>query len=511
MFSKKIKTFILFIFISVNILQVSVSQEQAEAYKINSVSYISQNGNSKDFALERELKPDTEKIFNSKEELDFYILSLKQKLENLRLFSNINIDCEELSSPEENQVTFVDLKIYFYETKHILLLPKPGYNSNSGAELKLKLKDTNFLGLLEPLNSDINIKLGTEEEPDNFSKVTLGFNLDYDAPFNLFFTENTWSNDFSFSWQICEDKPEFSYETGLLTEIPLSRNFNLDFSFLQGIARDTDYEEFGDEFYFTENFKTLLPINLCYINNIAPLTYTPSLEFLSYWDTDKINLEDEDLSYSLLSFANSLETDLTQWKGNSREGFYALINESFGWNFLQNNAVLSASALVQYFLSIKRISPSFQVYAFYKINQKTNIGSFLRGTLDNQIYTSSSDCALKTTSALIFNIDVPVSVLKLKFKNSKLSIFNFELKISPFMDIALTKNLYTSTLFSLKDGFYDAGFEILVFPEKWKSFVLRLSVGFDLSRLLLGSYVNTNWRNSNVKAYEISFGLGLNY
>lgn len=67
----------------------------------------------------------------------------------------------------------------------MLIFPKPSLDTNSGIEIKLKLKDNNFLGLMNDLNVDLNLNFGDDDEPDNYSKVTTGFAFSYDYPLIL--------------------------------------------------------------------------------------------------------------------------------------------------------------------------------------------------------------------------------------------------------------------------------------------------------------------------------------
>ena len=88
--------------------------------------------------------------------------------------------------------------------------------------------------------------------------------------------------------------------------------------------------------------------------------------------------------------------------------------------------------------------------------------------------------------------------------------FNFDLQLSPFVDIALIYNKSTREWYNPKDGFYTAGLEVLVYPQKFSSYTVRASVGYDIGRKLLDDYLNMDWRE-DVSKYEISIGLGLHY
>ena len=90
-----------------------------------------------------------------------------------------------------------------------------------------------------------------------------------------------------------------------------------------------------------------------------------------------------------------------------------------------------------------------------------------------------------------------------------MNIFNCELQISPFFDFALLRNKATGTNFYMNDGFYAGGLEFLVYPQKWRSLVVRASAGVDLGRLIMPArFFNKDWRDE-VSKYEIEIGVGL--
>ena len=62
-----------------------------------------------------------------------------------------------------------------------------------------------------------------------------------------------------------------------------------------------------------------------------------------------------------------------------------------------------------------------------------------------------------------------------------------------------------------QNGFYSAGIEAIIFPSKWKSFTVRTSIGFDIGKYLFKDVINQEWRDPNIKGWEMFFGLGLHY
>ena len=122
--------------------------------------------------------------------------------------------------------------------------------------------------------------------------------------------------------------------------------------------------------------------------------------------------------------------------------------------------------------------------------------------------------AAKSAAAMIFNLDVPIKILTTDWEKwgfGFLRSFNFELQIAPFVDIALEANRATGRVFDPRDGFYCAGVEVLLFPQKWKSVQIRASAGVDIGRALLKNWIDTSWRDVNSSKKELTIGIGLFY
>ncbi len=515
----------------------NIEEKQSESehsYQITNVVYTSL-GMTRESALAKNVKIDKNAIFSSEDEFLVYLEKLKQEFENTRLLENISCTYEILKD-SETDIFPITLFVSVSDSKHLLLLPRPGYNSNTGAQLKLKLKDNNFLGTMNVLNFDFNGRLGTDDEPQNFSLVTLGLNFDYTYPFSVFETEDEWSNEASFSWLLGSNRPDFSYITGLTVGLPFGKN-SLKFYAKQGILADTDYESYDDYLYFKENVGVKLPLVLGYVDSFTPISFTPSLSFTYYWDKNGINVENEDLIGPELSQSNEFSIEQINWIGNMRDGYSLSTSLSATWNFQEAKLKPSFDIEAKYFKTFNRfISISADFYFYGMINSSQNaVGSRLRGIRDNQTYNGNSLYALKSPMGLQFSFDSPIHIITTNWLGwgnalfgsyEELSPFakvalwlpyklakyvDFELQLSPFVDFALTYNDVTERYFNPKDGYYAAGLEVLVYPLRWKSFVIRGSLGLDVGRLLLSNALETSFRDTSVSPFEIFFGLGLNY
>ena len=184
------------------------------------------------------------------------------------------------------------------------------------------------------------------------------------------------------------------------------------------------------------------------------------------------------------------------------------------WELLQSEA----SAEFKLFKGWKYagIGTAISVFDYLSGNGTANIGARLRGILDKQDFILANDIrgknnALDTTAALVLNMDFPIHILTTHFsemgKSKLLSYLDVELQLSPFFDMGLLANRATGNTFNLKEGLYAGGIEVLVFPQQWKSYTIRASLGIDIGRTVLDGFLDNDWRSPR-KNYEIFIGVG---
>lgn len=520
MFTKKLNLF-LFIFIFFG------SGLFAQNYKISNIDYEIKDcglpffGVTRKYALEKEVPVDFERVFTSKEELDSYIEDYKLRLNNTRAFETV-----EVSYKIENE-SEVLLSVKLTDSFHMLAIPYGRYDSNKGIVFKLKYKDTNFLGTLSPLTTDLNFIIEQEDEMSN-PDYKFGFNFNYDYPFKLGAFDAKWTNDHAFSYTIGDSSPEWNLNTGLSFSLPYD-NFSLVFDFTQSFAHNYDYSSFDDEYYFTEKAQFSIPINVYTIENWGNIVYKPYITFLANWDYNGIEITNTNLSSPIVSLSHSISTSRVNWINNYRNGLDLNLINSFEYNFQRNIMYPSITADFKFYKGfeffegnyLNRIGISSNIYAFaylmdYSSNPYLNsdgkkIGEKLRGIRDEQLYSDANlGNACTVPAAIVLNLDMPFRLFETDFQWSFLKYLNFDLQISPFFDAALTYNKYTNKLFDPKDGFYTAGIEVLVYPKKLSSFTVRGSLGVDLGQKLFSNQINNEWRR-NVSPYEIFIGVGLHY
>lgn len=495
----------------------------SQSYKINQIEFII-DGKTKQHNILRNVPIKTNTIYNSEEDFLKFIADYKIELSNLRVFEDIKIT-QNIITQNEEQV-LVDLLIELKESFSFLAIPYFKYDSNTGTVLKIKAKDTNFLGTLNPMNFDINFQIQKEDDllPN---KYLLGSNFTFDFPFSLGIIESTLINDYTVSYTFGDELPEWNGILGLKFVLPLN-TLNLSLELKQYAVRDTAYKQYDDEMYFTEFANFSVPITLLKTQKFSDIIYTPYTSFTYNWDKNGININNSDLSSPLLSIGHTINLGQVNWNQNFREGLQLQIDNSVSYNFqrqefipyinFQLNSHWNFVNSDNWFL--KRLGINTKLYTFLYIplkNQKyyhgEQYGGFLRGIRDEQYFSSditefAGTKALSSFTAFTLCIDFPIKLFTTNFTKSFFRYFNFELQIAPFMDLSLGYNRYTKRYFHPADGFYTAGMEILVYPQKWSSFTVRGSLGIDMGRFL--NIVDKTWR-ANASLYEFSFGIGLHY
>jgi len=490
-------------------------------YKITDVTYHIK-GITRQYALEQNIKIDKNRIFTSEEEFMTYFNDIKQQFHNQRIFAQSDLDFT-VREPDEAGISGVSLTVSTIDSHHLLVVPYPKYNSNSGLDLKLKVKDTNFFGSMDTMNGEFSFQLKQDSTDDSASnsdiEYVFGISTDFDIPFKSGPFNSKWENAWTASYTIGDSSLEWDMSTGFVFSLPFD-GFSLDLELKQSAVRnyDSDYTKYGDDTYYTEYAGFSIPITLQYIDNWGKILYTPAVTAKYNWDKDGIDSSDDNLSSPLYTVGHTLSTSRINWIGNFRQGLSLTFNQSIGYNSQKDDIVPHVSAEANIFLAFKYLGMCMDAYAFAYQNSSEKIGSRLRGIRDDQKYSSDTsyadDYALKVGNAIVVNMDMPFHIFTFDFDETKhlqfLHVFNCELQIAPFFDFALAKNKVTGTNFYYKDGFYCGGLEFLVFPQKWRSLVIRASAGVDLGRYVLKRWINTDWRK-DVSLYEIEIGVGLHY
>ncbi len=531
----------------------------AEGYRIVDIEYTTE-GKTKAEALDRNLALNKHKVYNTKEDFETFISDLQNRLDSERIFKSATVEASYGEEDSEG-VVGVTLHISTKDSSSFFLLPYPKYKSDdgkfpSGLTAKIKLKDYNFLGLMETLNIEVTGQISTE---DDTTEHEFGLGVSYDYPFDVDPFQLTWENEFSIDYTIEESAPEFEFSTGLDIVLPFDV-FSLDLDLKQSITRENDYEEYSDTVYMTESEEFSIPITVGEIENWGNVTYSPFVASEQYWDKDGISINNSDLRGIRVEFGHKISSSRIDWKGNFRSGASVAVTQSYTYNTYEKALTPYYSGDLEIFMASKYAGLAMRFYTFQYLQTYgnnnivgTKITDELRGIRDqkfdedyweegeeSEVY-QASPYALKTPAALIFNFDFPIKIFYLDwyamresiienflvpvlhtshdplimkpFKLGLLKKLNFELQLSPFVDVGLLYNRATNKLYSLRDGFYSGGLEMLVYPKHWRSVIGRLSFGVDIGRKIFKNKLDldTDWRRTSTATWELTIGLGLHY
>lgn len=476
---------------------------QTEArYRIDSVEY-NITGSTREHPLRRAVEIDKKRIFANQQALELYVEDLRLQLNNLRVLENSSVDMV-YGSQNDDGIIPVQLVVKTEDTVNIIALPKPGFDSNSGFELKIKMKNYNFFGSMQELNADIEYEY---DENDNQS-VAGGFS--FSIPFEAYGYAFIW--DLSTSLTVpFDNRPIYDFNTGIQMEIPVS-SLKINVGFTQGISvnnRDADKAYYEDDWlYYTESLFMNVPITLYRYGTNGEIVWSPMVFFSVNWDSDGIQADD--LKGPTLSLGHALTAGRINWIGNFRRGYTVSAGNNYIINYHEDkDLIINITGLLQgHYSFFDRIGISTRLSGYYNffnyLSEKQ--GGKIRGILDKRI---------DADYAVFYNLDIPIRVLRVNFKEMSgidwTEYISFEMHFSPFFDMALAHNRDTEDTFTFKDGWYAGGLEVIVYPLKMRSIYARASVGFDLAAVLESGKLSGRAERDGASIRELFIGIGLAY
>ena len=381
----------------------------------------------------------------------------------------------------------VDLEIYVEDTFNIIALPYPKYDSNYGLSVTIKARDYNFFGSMQPFRVDLGYKKDQEE------RTYFSLMLDSGFPFQAFGLNWFFDFDNYFHYRPELEKP-FYYKnrSALSVDVPVKRTtLNLWFgeSFIWNDEISDDYKDtYGDVqkgAYMSSNpeISWKIPLGL-EIGDYGELTYNPSASAV-------INHElYHPIPYFLkgpyLYFDHSLSFSRVDWIGNFRKGLSVSVSNAYSYDvhyaqtgfddpwgysyriitkgyFIFIDDLLGFSTR----LSHKHWIKSYDDYA----------GDLLRGVFDNDVTAEY---------ILALNLDLDVRAVRIKpyewFPDIRLMrILGFDVHLNPVFDVAWYKPPNKDAAADRKYFLFGAGFEMIIYPHRFRSMYLRISVGWDVS------------------------------
>jgi hypothetical protein len=463
------------------------AQETNSVFVINSANS-DVKGRTKHFALIRNGEIKIGEEIHGLEKLEKYISDKTQLLLNQRVLSTVKIDYTIGEADPDGKYP-VDLVILVEDTWNIIALPYPKYDSNTGFELILKARDYNFLGRMNPLRLDIGYKY------DQNNRNALLIELESDTPFTaLGYNWNLYFNHY-FDYRPDAEEP-FYYKnlTGLAMQLPFRATtftFGIDETFFvndeNADSQKPKYGEFQKGLFMQTNLYTTwkIPTGI-EIADYGELTYTPHIAAVFPHEFQEWPLADYRKGASL-KFNHSFGFSKIDWLGNYRKGLYAYLTNNNSYNFSRLadgreplSLTFSASAKGHFIISEHFGISSYLQYRhwFYKDpNYYDNAGDVLRGIIDK---------AVRADYMLSLNLDFPIKLFTFMpsdwFKTRQLRVFDFEMHLSPIIDMALYHDPEKNIEFSFENMLVAGGFEVIVFPYFFRSLYLRISLGWNIIR-----------------------------
>jgi hypothetical protein len=383
----------------------------------------------------------------------------------------------------------VDLEIYVEDTFNIIALPYPKYDSNNGFSLTIKARDYNFLGSMEPFRVDLGYKYDQE------GRTTISLMLDSGLPFQAFGLN--WFFDFD---NYFDYRPEFSEpfyfknRSAISVDIPIQRTtLNLWFAesfFWNEENADTDKPKLGDvqEGLYMSSYPRVswkIPTGL-EIGDYGELTYNPRLYAIINHEISPWELSYDRIGPTL-HFTHSLYFGKINWIGNFRKGLSLNLNNSYSYDFYYLRRDwdpwgYSYSIIAKgYFMLVEDlVGVSSRFSHYHWINTSSDsAGDVLRGIFDRDV---------SAEYIMTFNFDLDVRAIRMKpyewLANNKLMrILGFDVHLNPFFDMAWYKPPSEPSEFKRENLLFGAGFEMIIYPHRFRSMFLRISVGWDVSNI----------------------------
>jgi hypothetical protein len=439
-------------------------------------------GRTRPFALLYKAELKTGEKFHGQAELDEFVADKTQVLINQRVLKDNALITYEVGEQEKDDSYPVVLSIKVEDTWNVIAVPRPQYSSNSGFDVTVKARDYNSFGTMSPLRLDLGYAY--DEEGRNFFNLM----LDTDTPFRLFDLDWNFNFDHDFSYRPSLSEP-FYYRntTGISVEIPFKRTtlttgFSESLILNQEIARIywNDYGRFQEGLYMSSNpfVSWRIPTGFHYYH-LGEVTYgtTVSATFnheLPRWPLHSF------IKGPFLNFSHGFYFGRVDWVDNFRKGVSASIGNSLSYDFYQSkNGTDAWSAGLSISGSGFKIIGNYSsfstrlMYRHWFFDDYTDAGGdVIRGILNNDI-----------TANYMFSLNLELTFKILKFYPSvwfdkpKIRFMNFDLHVSPFIDIALYNNPITQEPFGFENMLVGAGLELIVFPQSFRSLFLRASIG----------------------------------
>jgi len=435
---------------------------------------------------------------SGRENLREYLDHKRLLLLNQRVLAEVQIEYV-LGEREADGAMPVEIMVSVRDSWNWIVFPFPLYTTNDGFSLNLGVLHYNFLGTASILVFDFSYnQRGEGQGVDFFLQSSTPFQaagLDWMLTFNHFF-------DYTFGQPLF-----YQNVTGLSVQFPLHRT-TLTLGFNQYVTVNERpgtkakiiygvtglYSPYGTTDLFASH-RIPLGVNM---GGFGEITYTLRLGSRINYPLGAM----DEVRKPRVSFGHSAGFGRIDWIGNFRRGLSVSLSNSFYRYIGRSDAPfrVSLGGNVAFHWPLTGFAGISSRLGYQQRWQWSNVmnsgtggwipdfhaGYVLRGVLDSDI---------QADRMLSFNLDLPIRVLNFEpsrwFDNQRLRLFDFQIHLSPFIDLALLQgpynrlksNPYTGSRFNVNDMIRAGGFEIIFFSGFLRALQIRASFGYNLQNI----------------------------
>lgn len=493
--NKKLCTLI-FVFLFLNMLIGA----QDRAVQIASIKY-EIDGRTNPALLQKKANFPEGRVFDSISEYEKAITKLRLILLNERVLKEVEIS-STFEETEAGEPLAAHVIVRVKDTWNIIALPYFKVDSNEGLLLSVRGRDYNFAGSMQPLELDFNYLNSTDE----FRWGTeLLFELLFSLPLSFM----------GLDWELLSHAALTYFSTGLSpyaglalslgSSVPLAGGelgFSLYNSFFVN-PRDPDNVNYADPLYFRSELEANWNYAIAELGG-EELHFVPGFKTGLNWSNKALTDEELNLGFDLSPMAK-LSWGRVFWAENLRYGQEAELSASLSYWPAPKKLERLLSLEGSLFRAYDWFGFSAKAQFFYSMDKPIDrAGQSLRGILNNRAVTDM---------AMTVNLDLPLRLIRFLpsswFKKDWMRVFDFEQYWSLFLDIS--QGHYNDSWFSLSDGWYSCGLELITWPLFMRSFFIRLSLGWDLAALVQTGDIKAKSLRDGQSVFELFLGMELQY
>jgi len=465
---------------------------QAE-YRVRSIIF-QIKGRTKERILRNKAQIDIGARFATPEDLARYIADARQRLLNERVLQSVEIEYL-IETLDENHYE-VDIVIAVEDSWNIIALPYFRYDSNDGLLLSIRARDYDFLGSMQAL------VLNIDYSSDTSGAKSYGAYTSFSVPLQI------WAHDAGIDasemLEVYANKRPMTSISDIsfwyrqdIAGIPFTLRASQGLQFNpDGIANDPDPYFLRSALSVASTVSTGVVVP-----GVGELQYAPSLSLYELWRPNAPVLSDR--QGATVSFSHSISGGRVDWIGNMRSGLLFSVSNTDSYNLYRRDPGADIDFLINFHAMYKSIiGANARGTGFYSFTSdaREKLGSSMRGILDSRLYG---------TSAVFLSVEVPIKLFDFPTHVFiKKDWLDFELQCAPFLDLGYVEGA-AGTVAATYHDWYSGGIELLVYPFRMRTFIVRASLGFDLNAVLTTHSLTASSPRDGASPYELFIGIGL--